>query len=342
MHVEIENHHQYVHEMRTKNDLTGVPLSREGVTQNVSQLIDELITNATLADCLAPDAEEVRVRVTPDYDAEPVAKSLVIQLRVAGSDDVLYSQRYSCGPWTRNAQSKVLQLREEGTIGENETAYQMLLALKRDGHSEITPPPVESSPIGSSTLESCGVRSLGTGSLVPDRPVLINGRLASNAVRWCEEADVIEAGGAAYGQIVRLNEPLPGTETRIVTILSGTLLDQRHVGEATQFHFNPAALADAQQMCDMRGFDERVLTVVHTHGWSNKCGNCNQNANCPLAEAKPSLQDYKLLATLFPSKSTLMPIAGRKLGAEGQRPSLQVYAWRLGEMRPIRWMQYDD
>jgi hypothetical protein len=61
-----------------------------------------------------------------------------------------------------------------------------------------------------------------------------------------------------------------------------------------------------------------------------------------LAEAVPSLQDYRLLATLFPSKSTLMPIAGRKLGAEERRPVLQVYAWRGGEMRPIRWRMYHD
>jgi hypothetical protein len=53
-----------------------------------------------------------------------------------------------------------------------------------------------------------------------------------------------------------------------------------------------------------------------------------------------SLLDYQVLETLFPSKSTVMPIAGRKLGTEGKRPVLEIHAWRGGEMRPIRWQRY--
>jgi hypothetical protein len=124
--------------------------------------------------------------------------------------------------------------------------------------------------------------------------------------------------------------------------LSGAVFDSRHVGDQSRFLFKPEALAEAQQMCAMRGLGERVLTVFHTHGWSKNCGNCNQNAACPLAEATPSLQDYQLLTTLFPGKSTLMPIAGRKLGDSARRPVLQVHAWRRGQMRPIRWQEYHD
>jgi hypothetical protein len=52
--------------------------------------------------------------------------------------------------------------------------------------------------------------------------------------------------------------------------------------------------------------------------------------------------DYLVLETLFPGKATVMPIAGRKLGAPAQQPVLEVHAWRGGEMRPMRWMRYVD
>jgi hypothetical protein len=77
-------------------------------------------------------------------------------------------------------------------------------------------------------------------------------------------------------------------------------------------------------------------------GVSKRCGNCNQNPNCPLSESYPSLHDYdQLLAQLFPSKTTLLPIAGRKLGVEGRRPVLQIHAWHGGDMRPIPWATYE-
>jgi hypothetical protein len=101
-------------------------------------------------------------------------------------------------------------------------------------------------------------------------------------------------------------------------------------------------LAEAAQIADLRGFGETVQTVYHTHGWKNSCGRCNESPDCPLAECNPSLQDYQLLETLFPSKTTLMPIAGRKLGTPGRRPVLQIHAWRGGHMQPIPWTQYVD
>jgi hypothetical protein len=60
-----------------------------------------------------------------------------------------------------------------------------------------------------------------------------------------------------------------------------------------------------------------------------------------LAECYPSLLDYEL-ESLFPTKALLLPIAGRKLGAPGRRPILQIHAWDGGEMKPIRWQTYDD
>ena len=49
-----------------------------------------------------------------------------------------------------------------------------------------------------------------------------------------------------------------------------------------------------------------------------------------------------LLESLFPSKATLMPIAGRKLGAPGRRPVLEIHAWRDGRMVAIPWRTYRD
>ena len=337
----VEITHQFIHELRSAENVAGVALASEDVTPRLGELVDEAFTNAVLADRIAHELDELRVRITPQFEDEPLVKSIRIDLIANGDGKSVYSQSYRRGPWTREAAHKAAQLREEGSLGENELPVQMLVALPRGG-VDVPLPPLQAPAISETTLEACGARKLGAGEFVPDRPVLINKRFEEESVIRCEEADVVEAGGAAFGQIVRLAEPLPGAETRVVTILSGMLFDARQIGEQTQFHFKPEALADAQQMCELRGFGERVLTVFHTHGWSNKCCNCNQNSGCMIAEAKPSLQDYHLLATLFPGKSTLMPIAGRKLGAEGRRPLLQVYAWRKGEMRPIRWKQYED
>ena len=166
--------------------------------------------------------------------------------------------------------------------------------------------------------------------------------MSTDAVRRCEEADATETGGSVLGTILRLEKPLPGTVTRIVTVLSATVEDPRHVGAPLSFSFSPAGLAEAARFGQLRGFGETVQTVFHTHGWSGACGNCNQNANCPLAEGNPSLQNYQPLESLFSSKATLMSIAGRKLGEPSRRPVLQIHAWRGGEMRPIRWQEYSD
>jgi hypothetical protein len=163
--------------------------------------------------------------------------------------------------------------------------------------------------------------------------------LFADAVRRCEEAGSEETGGAVLGKLVRLPQPLPGTDTRIVTILASLVEDPRHVGTATGFHFSPEALAEAARIGDIRGLGESVLTVFHSHGWTPDCRNCDPSAGCSLPECSPSLRDYEMLS-LFPSKGTLMPIAGRKPGVQGERPVLCIHAWRGGQLQAIPWQQY--
>jgi hypothetical protein len=163
-----------------------------------------------------------------------------------------------------------------------------------------------------------------------------------DAVRRCEQFGTQETGAAVLGKIVRLPAPLPDTETRIVTVLSCAVDDNRHEGDAISFKLSVDALAQAAQMAELRGFGESVQCIYHTHGWKPECANCNEDAHCPLAEANPSLQDYQLMESLFPGKATLMPIVGRKLGEPSRHPVMQIHAWRGGQLRPIRWQAYSD
>jgi hypothetical protein len=328
-------------ELRPLGDAAGVPLASRDVTSQLGGLVDETLTSACLSEALVEMPADLTVRITPEFASEPAVAAIRIDLFAEDRTEPAYTQKFTSGPWIHQAVAQVAQLREEGTLAADEIPTPVLVALPREG-VRLALPPLAPPTFVERSLAECGVRSLGEGALVPDRPVLINRRLVEDAISQCEAADVVETGGAIYGQVVRLDEPLPGTRTKIVTLLSGTITDARHAGEVHRYHFSPQALADAQEMCDLRGLGESVQTVLHSHGWNGQCCNCNQSATCPLAEAAPSLQDYELLATLFPSKATLMPIVGRKLGVESRRPVLMVYAWRLGEMRPIRWQQYED
>ena len=64
-------------------------------------------------------------------------------------------------------------------------------------------------------------------------------------LRYTEEAGAQEIGGATLGKMVRLPEPLPGTATPVVTVLTAGLTDPRHVGELGRFSFDPEALHEA-------------------------------------------------------------------------------------------------
>lgn len=343
MNVVVRNQYEFVHEMRADAGLASVPLLSESVTQDVAELVQETFASGVLSEQIPPDPDHVEVDIEPIWRDEPVVDK--VQVRLAATQrgsTAVYTRQFATGRWSRSAQRSVVRLLEEGTLEGDQVAYQLLMGLKRNRPPTLHVGPLEPPVFVEQSLEECGVRQLGVGSLVPDRPVLVNQRLAADAVRRCVEAGTTETGGAVLGKIVRLTEPLPETATRFVTLLTMAVEDPRHVGAPLSFTFSPAGLAEASQIGDLRGLGETVQTVFHTHGWANECGNCNENAKCPLAECNPSLQDYQLLESLFSSKATLLPIAGRKLGEAGRSPVLQVHAWRGGEMKPIRWQQYLD
>ncbi|MCO6456006.1 MAG: hypothetical protein J5I93_11970 [Pirellulaceae bacterium] len=339
METVVENSFEFLHELRREADLSGMPLSSQGAGQDVAELIDEAYTLGVLGERFLEGCDRLRVELQPVWTEQPVVKELAITLTADPSGETLTS-RFAAGRWLRSCQTTALELREAGVLGEGQTAHSMLLALRRRQPPALELPPLAPPPWSEQPLEALGIRRLADGTLDPDRPVLISQRLVRETIERCEASDTTETGAAVLGKLLRLPQPLPGTSTRFVTVLTALVDDPRHQGEPLSFHFSPAGLADAAQFADVRGLGEHVLTVWHSHGWSKACGNCNQNANCPLAECKPSLQDYVLLESLLSSKATLLPITGRKLGAEGRRPVLRLYAWRGGRLRPIGWQEY--
>lgn len=338
----ISRRHRLICELRREPNLSGAPLASKDFSDALSELAEEAAMGALLSDRLPLDCAAIDASVAPVFSqlGEPIVDRIEIDLVCSGGDSERYHQTFTGGPWSRWMTQQNFSLREQGIVGADEQIFLLVLALPCEQESKLELPDLLPPPIIDTTLEACGVRSIDEGELVAERPLLVNGRLVQEANQRCVEAGLNETGAAVSGRYVRLPEPLPGTTTRIVTLLSSLLFDTRHSGEPLQFHFSPAALAEAQQMCQLRGMGESVITVFHSHGWG--CGDCNQKSTCGLAEAKPSLQDYRLLESLLPGKCTLMPISGRKAGAEEREPLLQIYAWRGGEMRPIRWRTYHD
>ena len=339
--VHVTNEYAYHSELRTGPDALSIPLSTDDVTPALAELVEETYTRGLLAEQLPTELDELQIEIAPDWATEPTVDKVEVTL-ITGDNGQrrVVSHRFERGPWVRSAQRTVERLRAEGSLAENEQAYRLLVALKNGAGAarQLKLPPLQPPPIVEQSLEEFGVRQLGEGSLAPDRPVLINGRLVDEAIQLCEFAGVMETGGAVLGKIIRLPEPLPNTQTRVVTVLTAILTDFRHTGNMTRFHISPEALVEGAEIAAMRGMGESVLTLFHTHGWG--CGDCNQKS-CLLAECYPSLQDYEL-ESLFPTKALLLPIAGRKQGAAGRRPILQIHAWLGGEMRPIRWQTYFD
>lgn len=344
MQVVIENSHRFSSELRRKADLDDVPLSTDDVTQSVADLVDDTYIDGVLSDVLPIGSAEITATIEPVFKTPPLVDEIDVRLRTGGNGSAVeHHKRFKSGRWSRTRQQRLLQLRQEGTLAEGETAFHMLIGLPAAGDHPLQPPALQPPPIIDGTLEQFGFREFGEGGFVPDRPVLVNNRMAEDAVNACLAAGARETGGTALGALVRLKEPLANTTTRIVTLLTTCLEDRRHSGKLNEWSISPEAIAAGQEIADMRGMGESVMTIVHTHGFSTECGNCNQNASCPLAECTHvSLLDYQVMETLFPGKSTLMPIAGRKLGAPGKRPVLEIHAWRGGEMRPVRWKRYQD
>ena len=339
-----ENEHRFFLEMRRTADLTGVPLSSQDVTDDLLDLVEETFVTGLLSGMLPEIIDSVEVRIEPYYQQLPLVSKINVHLR-ARSEGVIaeFSQDFKTGRWSRTATRRLLQLREEGTLAKSETAYPIFVALPVSGSPGFDFPALQTPPIVDGTVEDVGCRELGPGKLDPYRPVLVNQRFLTDTSDACVGAGVNETGGATLGMIMRLPQPLPGTSTRIVTILTMWVPDQRHTGQLNQWTINPEALLEAAKFAELRGMGESVITVTHTHGFNTECGNCNSNADCPLAECSHvSLMDYQVLETLFPGKSALMPIAGRRLGTAGNRPVLEIHAWRGGKLRPIRWQHYLD
>ena len=216
---------------------------------------------------LPADPSTIRCEITPLWDSEPVVKEIEIELTAeVDGKQLSHAGRYSAGSWVRRSVRVVLQLRKEQTIGENESAYPVIFAEKNGRQSSsMTVPDLEAPPIVDQSLEDFGVRSLGEGSLVPDRPILFNHRSHEEVIERCMAAGAEETGGAMLGVLIRLPEALPGTTTRVVTVLSASVVDSRHVGSVNEMAFNPEALVEASDMAELRDKGERVISVVHSH-----------------------------------------------------------------------------
>ncbi len=343
MHVTTDFPFELFTELSVDPELGARALHRESVQSDLADLVEETFVGGVLADALPTDMEEVSVAVTPGWDQEPRAQSLDIQITEQSGEGRSFTKHFETGRWTRRAQETTRRLIEEGTLEEGALTYVHLLAEGRDDPPGLRLPPLQAPTITEQSLDDFGVRELGGGELCPDRPVLVNERMLEEILCHTEAAGAEETGGGTLGKMIRLDRPLPGTSTRIVTVLSASLMDDRHDGAVARFTFDPAALQEAAQVAQLRGKGETVLTAFHTHGWGTGCGKCNQSTTCSIpTAAHVSLDDYRVLACLFPSKATLMPIAGRKLGAEGTRPVLEIHAWRGGRMVSIPWRTYRD
>ena len=331
-------------ELRSQPDAEGTPYHRDAIAADIPGLIEETFVRGVLEDCLPSEVTGLHCSVSPVWESEPLVQEIEIRIVTeVGAEEIRYTQRYSTGPWVRRSIALVRQLREERTLAEGASAYPVLFAEKNRTGTPISPPDFEAPVIVEESLDDFGVRALGEGSLVPDRPILMNARTLEEAITLCTEAGTNETGGAMLGKLVRVPEALPGTTSRVVTILSTTVLDPRHVGVPNEMRFDPEALVEASRIAEMRGKGEEILTVIHTHGWGKDCGHCNENENCPLTEcSQVSTRDYQLIESLFPSKAAVMPIVGRKLGAKDKCPVLAIHAWRDGALRPMRWRTYQD
>lgn len=340
----IDSPYEFHMELRSRPDSSGTPFYHEVVNDDLSDLIEETFVRGVLGELFPAGPPVVHCAIRPVWSTEPAVGQMEIELSAAeGGEEVRFRQRYASGRWTRRAITLVQALRDEQSLGKSDPAYILLFAEKNGTGVPPRAPELEAPEIVDQSLEDFGIRGLGEGSLVPDRPILLNSRTLDEVIELCRAAGAKETGAALLGKVVRLPEALPGTGTHVVTILSTSIADNRHAGALNEFKFNPEALVEAARVAELREKGERVISVVHTHGWGTGCDECNQNEKCPLAECSTvSVLDYQLIESLFPNKATVMPVAGRKLGAPGKRPVLEIHAWRGGELKPVRWQQYHD
>lgn len=316
------------------------PLHHEDVTADLADLVDEAVTRGVLAGHLEPGSAPAAITIGPEWTVEPVVDR--IRVAVAAGTVAPYEAEFREGRWTRRAVETLRRLRAEERLTEDDKAYVRVVAL-RDANATLELSPVQVPEVTDQPLAELGVRELGSGELDPDRPVLVNARAVDEILERTVEAGFAETGGGMLGKIVRLPEPLEGTRTPVVTVLTAGVADGRHEGAPGRLSFSAEALVDAARIAELRGRGEAVLTAYHTHGWGKDCNECNHSAACALPSVElVSADDYQVLDSLFPAKSTVMPIAGRRLGAAGKRPVLAIHAWSGGAMRPVGWRTYTD
>jgi hypothetical protein len=206
-------------ELSTDPGLGALPLHREAVQGDVADLVEEAFVTAVMAERLPSEVDELDVVVTPVWDRAPRAEAVDVTLTERGGGRRSLKRRFESGRWMRTAQERTLQLASDGVLSEGATAYVHLLAEARS--SEPLPLPLLQTPvITTQSVEELGVCDLGSGKLCPDRPVLVNDRMVDEIVHQAELAGARETGGGALGKMIRIEEPLPGTTTRIVTVLS--------------------------------------------------------------------------------------------------------------------------
>jgi len=347
-------------------------LHEERATAGVAALVEEAFLAAVLAERLPPDPERLDVRVVPvittALSAGGVADGLIVELEAGpdGRDRAAFER----GPWTRRAEACAAALAhrsvgaaaaESPDSSESPSTpwspgsppspgaraaprARLLVRPGGAGAGALALPPLGAPPVD--PLDPEVARALlegpsGAGALDADRPILIADEVEAQVLAATVEAGPAEIGGVALGRLVRLPRPLPGARTRVVTLLTKALLDARHVGVPGRLDFDPGALVEAAWTAERRGRGESVLAIVHSHGWGRGCDDCNASAACALPEARHvSLDDYRVAESLLPGKATVFPVAGRRLGAPGRRPLLEVHAWRRGELRPLPWRRF--
>jgi hypothetical protein len=347
--VGVECRAEFLAELRAEGESAAlVPLGREGLRDDLGDLIEEVYVRGVLAERLGIAARRITATIEPRPLADPEEASEEAReagercgISVCVSDDAGGECEvvFGLGPWVRRAQERLALLREEGRVPAGARAR---LHVRSFPAGDVRPPVpyLLAPPIEPARPDE--LWTLGPGELDPDRPVLVAARALEAMLALTESAGPIETGGAVLGRQVRLEQPLPGTRTRIATLLCACLSDPRHRGEAGHFTFDPAAMAEAAQIAALRGRGERALSAFHSHGWNGECGRCNQNRDCPLpACSEVSLEDYRVAETLFPGKATLLPVTGRRFGAAGTRPVLELFAWTGGALLPLPWRTYD-
>lgn len=327
-------------------DLAGRALHRESIQDDLAALIDETYVRGILAERLHLEAQRVSVTLTPVRESDLSLPGLQgISVRVTDDQGGSFELVFRLGPWVRRAQELVPHLRKQGVLAENRHVY-LRLQARAEEHASLPRLFLQAPEVRAGSLADLGLGAFsegedargGGGELDPARPLLVSATMLEEIRVFAEHSGVVETGGATLGSYLRLAQPLPGTTTRIVTVLTASFLDVRHRGAEQRFTFSPEAMAEAAQLAELRRRGERVVTAFHSHGWGTGCNRCHSNERCVLPVASEvSLDDYDVAERLFPGKATVLPIVGRKLGARGERPVLEVHAWLGGALRPLPW-----